>query len=131
MKWPSFLPKNCPPDDAVPADGVVYRLVRQDPPAQRDFVPQRNAGSRSSFPGSECIASGLSVLRELDDAVRLRKRVPAFKNRTIARGELRPEAGVTRHTPSKKDGGGSHLTWWVPEGFDPTPFFMVVAGGAP
>ena len=36
--WPPDFPEDCPPEDAVPADGVYYRIVNNDPPQSSDFV---------------------------------------------------------------------------------------------
>jgi hypothetical protein len=35
--FPQPWPDACPPADAVDADGIVYRLVKDDPPAERSF----------------------------------------------------------------------------------------------
>ena len=41
MQWPDYFPDDCPPQDAQPATGDVYRLVKQNPPESRDFIPLR------------------------------------------------------------------------------------------
>ena len=37
LQWPYFYPENCPPAETNSASGVVYRLVRRDPPQAEDF----------------------------------------------------------------------------------------------
>jgi hypothetical protein len=32
LQWPDFYPENCPPAEAEPASGTVYRLVKHNPP---------------------------------------------------------------------------------------------------
>ena len=39
LTWPSFYPDRCPPAGTTPAEGVVLRLVRNDPPSADDFLP--------------------------------------------------------------------------------------------
>ena len=41
MQWPDYFPDDCPPQDAQPATGDVYRVVKQNPPESKDFIPFR------------------------------------------------------------------------------------------
>lgn len=127
--WPTYFPDGCPPDGAVPADGVVFRLVGQVPPTLMDFRPVRIEQPHRDLEHCLCIACGLSVNRKIEDTERLRRRVPAFRNKRIARGVLAHSLGVMRHTPSS-GGGPSHHTWWLPDGVDPSDRFVVQTGSA-
>ncbi len=35
LAWPSFYPDHCPPAEAIPAEGIVLRLVCNDPAVAR------------------------------------------------------------------------------------------------
>jgi hypothetical protein len=37
MKFPDDWPNDCPPGDAEPASGTVFRLVKSDPHTAADF----------------------------------------------------------------------------------------------
>jgi hypothetical protein len=70
----------------------VYRFVEHDPPTAADFVPvllQRP----NNWPGRECEAAGLSVLTDLADAARQRRRFKGFRRRKVAGGTIEPEHG--------------------------------------
>ena len=61
MQWPGYFPDDCPPQDAQLATGDVYRLVKQNPPESKDFVPLREKKTSEDFGEKECQACGLSV----------------------------------------------------------------------
>ncbi len=126
MVWPDFFPTGCPHSYCEPASGRVYRLVESQPPAAKDFLSHRERFPSRQFNVSECQVCGLSVYRSLEDAEALRRRIPAMKNRRIARGFLEPELGVVHHTPSN---GDSHHTWWMPVGVTPWETFTVLPDG--
>lgn len=119
MDWPTHFPDNCPPEDAKPAAGTAYRLTH-NPFEPRDFWTKRemHPEKRFSDPITECQANGLSIFRNIEDAKRLRRTVPYFRNETnaIAVGSLSPELGVTK--PTRPDHPSSHCSWWVPVGVD-------------
>jgi hypothetical protein len=121
--WPFHFPEDCPPVDAVPCSGVVFRLVAGEPPGPGDFLSWRDEGKGEGLEGDQlCRTCGLSVNRELADAkkllARMRKKVPGYRNNFVASGELVPRAGKIKPTPSRL-AGRSHCTWWVPAGFRP------------
>lgn len=127
MTWPSFFPSaSCPPDDALPVVVQVFRLVRGDTVGSNDLLPWRQ-----EFPDrpadDECIACGVSVYDDRTCVEKLRKKVGAFKGRRIATGTLDEASGVSKPTPSNRS--RSHRTWWMPDGFDPSPRFSVVEEG--
>lgn len=123
--WPDRLPDDCPPDEAEAADGRVFRIVKADPPTADDFRSVREQQPRRKVK-DECQACGLSVFGAVDDATDMRDAIPAFRGRLIAEGELSGEMGVMKPTPRN---GNTHITWWTPEGLDPSPAFAVVESG--
>lgn len=127
MDWPARFPDDCPPDDAMPAAGIAYRLTH-NPIEPRDFLSKReiHPEKRFSNPTRECLANGLSIFRDIEDAKRLRRRVSYFRNEVsaIAVGHLSHELGVIKRTGP--DHRSSHCTWWVPIGVDRAQPFAVI-----
>ena len=126
--WPADFPEDCPPEQAVPANGTYYRIVRNDPPESSDFVSvyhlDRIRASRVIRSGrrTQCETMGLSIYADMNDAVANARR---FKNigDKIARITLRAESGKTLKT----DGGyPSHYTWWKEESFEASSSVQVV-----
>ena len=128
MEWPHFYPENCPPAEAEPASGKVYRLVRNDPAQEEDFKTpfEENPSRFNNKPDIE--NCGLSVQTDIRGIAQLKKEmkmVPRFKNSQIAEGELNPTLGLIQHTPSRKY--KSHHSWWVPIGAEPWVVFKIIS----
>jgi hypothetical protein len=70
------------------------------------------------------LANGISVYFDIEDILRIKKRVPALRKKLIAAGVLPPERGKILHTPSPE--AESCHTWWIPKGCQPWKFFHVV-----
>ena len=126
MQWPDYFPDDCPPQDAQPATGEVYRLVKKNLPESKDFIPLREKKTSEDFDERECQVCGLSVFRSFEDAVKMKNRERGMKNRLIAKGTLSPHLGKIKRTPSSKPYGQSHHTWWVPTEVEPWSVFHVV-----
>jgi hypothetical protein len=124
MTWHSYTPEGCPPTAAVGMDGCFYRLVASDPPTQTDFKSHKELNPSKPFP-DPCQACGLSIFQNLNDIVALKARVPAFKKKFVAIGELQSHQGVLCHTPSSGQ-NNSHHTWWLPTEIDCTGWFKVL-----
>ena len=125
MQWPDYFLDDCPPQDAQPATGEVYRLVKRNPPESEAFIPLREKKPNKDFGEKECQAWGLSVFRNVEDAVRMKSRARGMKKRLVAKGTLSPHLGRIKHTPSEMF-GQSHHTWWVPTEVQPWSVFHVV-----
>lgn len=114
--FPNYFPENCPPDDAKPAGGTFFRLVRSDHPGEDEFRTHHELGWRG---GAEpCQRCGLSVHAEQKDAVALFRffaqkhgRHGTRMGNLVARLKLEPSHGKVKPTPrpSRPD---SHHTWW-------------------
>lgn len=128
MQWPEHLPSACPPADAQPASGVVFRLIRGATPSPGDFLPKCLENPAGDFTGRECLAAGLSVYRKRRDLDRLLT-YPTFRkdNWRIARGDLHPQVGRLKATPPQKI-RNSHHTWWWPSGVEPSTLFRLDEG---
>jgi len=129
LEWPDFYPVNCPPAEAEPASGTVYRLVNHDPAQEEDFKTPFEENPRRFKYTPNIKNCALSVQTDIQDSEQLKKAmmkmVPRFKNCQIAEGELNPALGLIQHTPSREY--RSHHSWWVPIGAEPWVVFKVIS----
>ena len=124
LEWPDFYPENCPPPEAEPASGTVYRLVRNDPPQAEDFLSTWEEFP-GRFPEPTIQISGVSVYRDPQDIERLKNRIRHLRNRKTAKGELNSTLGFIQPTKGRER---SHHTWWIPIGAEPWLVFKVIVG---
>ena len=109
MRFPIDWPNECPPNDAVPAEGTVYRLVKNNPCEQNDFRSHRELGK---LPNADpCLRCGLSVFRDIADAKHQHCAYPKLGN-FIARANVNATHGRTKLTQGQQP---SHTTWWPHE----------------
>ncbi len=118
--FPSGWPCDCPPDSAEDAAGKVFRIVKNDPPNAKDFETHHEAGKLLNAP--PCLRCGVSVFREVDDAVHQRALFPKLGNR-IAAGTLQTTHGKAMLTEGKMP---THTTWWPAVEVDRCASFTVV-----
>lgn len=124
--WGSHL-SDCPPEDAEPAFGIVYYLVFNNPPLQKDFRPLvgRNPGEwKKRSQASKCRANGLSVYKNMEDAIKTREKYQSLRNTKPVMCELLPEYGMIKSTPAV--GRPSHHTWWPPIDMEIWYLFVVI-----
>ncbi|CAN5901330.1 hypothetical protein BH11MYX4_BH11MYX4_01930 [soil metagenome] len=119
--WPDHYPHSCPPADAAPVSGDVYRLVENDPPTTADMQSYFVLNLAS---GQDCKRCSLSCYRNVDDANQLRDSVPKFRGHKIAQAALGPGHGRIDAT-----GKNGHRSLWVAKAHVPTihVLFKVVA----
>lgn len=111
----------CPPEDAEPANGVYFRVGRNNPPTNEDFKSQAELGRAHS--GDECLRLGLSTLRDLTEAkhlIQLNRRLGSV----IYKAELNSSHGKSKMTSSRQS--PSHTTWWACSDIDRVSPFSVV-----
>ena len=125
MQWSDHFPTNCPPKDAKPASGDVFRLVKKNLITNKDFITLAQRKSDEDYGKDQCKACGVSVYRDINDARKMRKRVRPMRKKKIAKGTLRPNLGYILDTPSFHE--KTHITWWVPVGVKPQSIFSVVS----
>ena len=104
--FPTYFPEQCPPADVEPASGVVYRLVKNAPVTEEDFKTHHETSRCKK--ADPCMRMGLSVLRELKDAVHQRKVLPVL-GKYISKASLKSHHGLTKLTGGQRP---SHTTWW-------------------
>ncbi len=128
--WPADFPEDCPPEQAISADGTYYRIVRNDPPEPSDFVSVYHLDRRRAEVvirngrRTQCETMGLSVYADRNDAAACARR---FKNigDKIARVTLTPESGKILKT---EGGYPSHYTWWKELSFEASSSVQLVEG---
>jgi hypothetical protein len=119
--FPTGWPLECPPKDALCAEGTVYRIAKTNPLDPSDFLSVREEG-KPFPPERECEAAGLSLFRKHEDAVHYRRKFPYLGDR-IAQGVLAKDHGKLKPTPR---GRNSHVTWWPYEGIERSKLFALV-----
>ena len=120
MKFPTDWPPGCPPQDATDADGEVFRIVKHEPPNDEDLASHLETGRLQKAPA--CLRCGLSVFREIRDAVHQRHLIPKLGT-LIAQATLRAEHGKTKLTSGMQP---THTTWWAYEGVNRARLFSIV-----
>jgi len=123
VTYRDHLPEDCPPEEAQPANGTVYRMLKGNTPTPDDFLSFRELKPGKAYP-SDCIASGLSVYTELAGIRQLQRRVPRFREATVGQGKLDPVHGTIKGTPSQLH--ASHHTWWLAQEAQPWTFFSAI-----
>lgn len=125
--WPASFPSNCPPGDAVDANGRFYRLVDVAPPTADDFLSLSElvaAGKRKPRKRIDlCEAAGVSIFADAQDLQRIRLMAP-FADCFVAVGDI---DGSGKLKPTPRGPSDSHHTWWVPENDTTWQQFKVVA----
>ena len=120
MSFPVDWPVDCPPESAEPASGVVFRLVRVNPPVDDDFLTHHESGKMVNAP--PCLRRGLSVFRCRVDAEHQHRAFPKL-GAFIASGDLEGHHGLINVTPGKQP---THSTWWPFEDVDRAAAFSKV-----
>jgi hypothetical protein len=121
MTFPNGWPEGCPPYEAVDASDDIFRIVGHEPPADCDFMTHFESGKLPNAP--PCLRCGLSVFRQIGDAIHQRRLLPRL-GRLIAKGTLSAEHGKTKVTPGKQP---THTTWWPYERVNRASLFSVVS----
>ena len=117
---------SCPPEDAKPASGIVYYLVRNNPPEEEDFIPgiEKHPHAYAHREKDEvCQAHGFSVFRDINDALKAEKTCKGLRGTKTAVGVLTSECGLIKKTPSRRR--RSHHTWWPPLGMEIWSLFKI------
>ena len=116
--WPQDFTDGVPPEEAIPANGKVFRLVKAIPPKEDDFL-QHNI-EKPNYPYREERARkkgyGVSLWNTLHKVKRAGKNYPAPEQLgewLIASGELVAELGVIYKS---KNG---HISLWKQLGAEP------------
>jgi hypothetical protein len=107
-KFHPGLPAECPPKEAQPIEGALYRGILHPPVSAVDFLSHREANKKCT--AGECECWGLSVWRTRDAVDHARATIRYIRRWHIAAGQVVPEDGVILPTPSEQQ--PEHHTFW-------------------
>jgi hypothetical protein len=125
MPVPQYPPcaGDCPPSDATPINGYLYRSAKKFPLDSSEFVP---LAERTKMPQdmAKCQCWGLSVwLTEAAVTHALQLFDYMRSKRYVVKASLAPVHGVIRHTPDAKQ--PDHHTFWKSPNKDLSSLFEV------
>lgn len=127
-KWPEHFPKQCPPPDATPPSGNVFRFINRTSPKEKDFFSYYVLKPDEVWGDKACNARGLSVYTSEADCVAAASAVPALKKKHISVAILPENSGVITSTPSMKT--KNHKTFWsILEAKELAELFSPIASG--
>lgn len=111
---PHVPQSDCPPPDAGPAEGDVFRCCKVNPPAPGDLETHEESGR---LPAADpCLRRALSVFRTQQDAEHQLRLFRRWKQRFVAKATLRAEHGRALATRGQQP---THTSWWPSAGLDP------------
>jgi len=108
------LPPNCPPPDAEPANGTVFRCCKNNPPAASDMLT--HVEREQALNADPCLRRALSVLRSEEDARHQARLFRGWKTKFVAKAELTRQHGWCLATPARLP---SHTSWWPAKSLNP------------
>lgn len=118
--FPTDWPPGCPPQDAVPASGRVFRLVRGSTPSPDDFKSHFDQGKK--VPAKQCTGRSLSVFRTKQQAAQCQALLQYLGDH-VAFGDLSSGHGMTKLSQRKHPG---HTEWWPYAGVDPAKILVQI-----
>lgn len=130
MKFPSCFPENCPPEDAISKELLVYRMTKNNPATEEDFIPYIELYPKKfESLKNNALAYGVSVFEDFSEMDKYRKAIPGLRKnlKHTACGYTIKESGVIKSTPSENK--STHLTWWLFDNVYPHTFFEMHARG--
>lgn len=119
MGFPSSWPKGCPPADAQPAGGPVYRIVSNNPPTEHDLKSYAELGLGET--ATPCRRVALSVYPSREQAQH-HQRMRPYIGTMVGRATLAPEHGCTKLTAP----ASGHMAWWPADGIERHTLFVEV-----
>lgn len=126
--WPNHYPNSCPPNEAEPTSGQIYRFTYKSTPMAKDFKAFYDGDPSKDWGDLACQARGLSVYPTLEACREAAGKVPSLAKKKLASGAMQVSYGKIAETPSKNT--SSHMTWWVGADCpDPVTFFVPVDVG--
>jgi hypothetical protein len=98
---------DCPPHDAEPASGRVFRCAKANPPKTREMKTHEEKGSLSD--ADPCLRRALSVFRSQRDAEHQIRLFRRWKRRFVLSADLDHAHGKTKLTSGQQP---THTSWW-------------------
>lgn len=111
--FPDYYPKNVPPDNAIDANGVFFRLVKNDPASLHCFddMYTENPKRLKRFTGIKLkCCYGTSLYSDEKSVLNAFEKFPeGVGTRHVAKGELNPSDGKMLKTGAPDT---THYTLW-------------------
>jgi hypothetical protein len=120
MNFSKGWPPGCPSDDVPDAAGEVFRISKENPVTALSMESHHESGKLPK--ADPCLRCGLSVFRDLEDAINQRSLLPKLGN-MIAKGVLLADHGKACFTKGQQP---THTTWWPYDGVDRAAIFVVI-----
>jgi hypothetical protein len=120
MTFPDDWPAGCPAANTPDAEGEVFRIVKENPVSVADMLSHHETGRLPK--ADPCLRCGLSVFRELEDALNQQRLLPKLGTR-IAKAVLLPVHGKANLTKGQQP---THSTWWPYRDVERAQLFVVV-----
>src|SRR5262245_59789609 len=123
---PSFhssLPTRCPPVEATPASGTIFRGIPAPPVSGTDFLSHAELKRKNCDP-QICEHWGLSVWTTMAEAQHAQRIFRHMRTWHVASGKVTASDGVMMSTPTNSQSG--HHTFWKYFGLDITSRFQIV-----
>lgn len=114
-KFPDYFPSCCPPENAIDANGAVFRVVKNEDLTSDDFLSHHEL--ETAITANPCSRCGVSVFNSFQKALHLQRMRPTLGN-AIAEGNLNPSAGKMLLTIKS-----GHIDWWSYDGVERQSFF--------
>ena len=108
--WPDHFPAQCPPIDAEPVSGEVFRFVGRNNPKAKDFSTYYELKPEKDWGDQACQARGLSVYRNFEVCKKMSLMIPALAKKKLAVAVLEQGDGNIATTPSRNS--KDHNTFW-------------------
>jgi hypothetical protein len=115
LKFHPDIIKNCPPSDASPGSGLIYRMVKSFPPASDDFDSDVERKTKNCDQ-TNCDCWGCSVWADSDGVETAMNLFKYWRKRYIVSVSLKSSDGLTKNSPS--NGQPGHYTFWKAVGVD-------------
>ena len=100
---------SCPPADAVPAVGPIYRKIAGKTAVPEDFDSDVEA-KKTNADHADCECWGCSIWCDEDAVALALDLFPYWKKKHIVVGTPTDQHGVVKHTPSGPQ--PNHYTFW-------------------
>jgi hypothetical protein len=107
IQWSEILPEQCPPENAIDPNGMVFYRLCESAPIENDFKSQKAICPTGVYKNvSECIARSLSVWDDIDKCLNILK-LPRHKGKSAMILELKSHDGLVLQTFKP-----NHYSWW-------------------
>lgn len=116
------MPQNCPPAEATPMEGTLFRGIPNPPVNASHF--RSHAEAEKPCDPRKCKSWGLSVWVSEADARHAQQALTYMQAWHIAAGQVVPSDGVVMPTPSNSQ--PNHHTFWLSPNRDISSKFQIV-----